>query len=129
MADWILSASTYLFYFYYSYSSSASPGGALAGVASVLLFIGAILTSIAGCCCVGNLPGIGRSGSCCCCVEQLAMRVDDAHAIVAPPPPPVLIVGAGSNDMTLRTMASYPGGPGGAYAQQQRQQPTYYPSM
>ena len=58
---------------------------------------------------MGNLPGIGRSGSCCCCVEQLASRFDDAQSIVAPAPP-VLIVGpSGGSDMTLRSMA--PGDP------------------
>jgi len=46
------------------------PGGNLAAASFVFLLAGACSYSVAGCCRLGPLPGVGTSRSSCCCIER-----------------------------------------------------------
>jgi hypothetical protein len=58
-------------------------GGALLAFSLFCLFVSCILVSVAGCCTVGNLPGVGVRRGCCCCVENNADQLEDPAAAAA----------------------------------------------
>jgi len=58
-------------------------GGALLAFSLFCLFVSCILTGVAGCCTVGNLPGVGVRRGCCCCVENNADLFEDPKAAAA----------------------------------------------
>ena len=55
-------------------------GGALLAFSLFCLFISSILASVAGCCTLGNLPGVGVRRGCCCCVESDAQIFESPAA-------------------------------------------------
>jgi hypothetical protein len=63
------------------FKAEAGSGFTVAGI--IALFIANILFSIAGCCSISNLPGIGRSRTCCCCVEKDSNAVSYSSTAVA----------------------------------------------
>ncbi len=66
-----------------SESPIGNPGAAYLGFALACAATAATLFSVAGCCCIGHLPGLGRSATCCCCVETEAARANGQAAAPA----------------------------------------------
>jgi hypothetical protein len=60
-------------------------GTGLLGAAMCASFVGNILYSVAGCCGIGNIPGVGMSRRSCCCTE-LDIHATASGAVAAPPP-------------------------------------------
>ena len=61
------------------------PGGNVMAAALACLLASCICFSVAGCCRVGHLPGVGRSASNCCCVEKNADMQPEGKARIATP--------------------------------------------
>ncbi len=80
---------------YYATSESliGSPGAAYLGFALLCAIAAATLFSVAGCCCIGHLPGLGRSATCCCCVETEDTRANGLAAAPAALAPAALAQG------------------------------------
>ena len=64
-----------------------SSGSGLLAASIVAHFVANVLLSSAGCCCVGNLPGIGRARRNCCCAEADANAVPIEAAVHSLPAP------------------------------------------
>jgi len=61
------------------FKPEAGSGFTVSGL--IALFLANVLFSIAGCCSLRNLPGIGRSRTCCCCVERDSNAASDPSAV------------------------------------------------
>ena len=64
-------------------TSAFGAGTTLLGAAMVASFLSCILYSVAGCCGVGNMPGVGMSRRNCCCTE---LDSSSSGSVVVPPP-------------------------------------------
>ena len=99
--NWILWGSWRFDTFSSTFTTSA--GAALMGASIASLFLGTILVSIAGCCCIGHLPGIGTSATNCCGVELNAGFVDASGAAA-----PYSAAAPAERDLTLRAHQAGP---------------------
>jgi hypothetical protein len=86
------------------FKAEAGSGFTVAGL--IALFIANILFSVAGCCSISHLPGIGRSRTCCCCVEKDANAVSDSSTAVAYAQPVTAGVDKPSSSMMVVRVAA-----------------------
>jgi hypothetical protein len=83
---------------------STSPGAALLALSVACLFLSAVLYSVAGCCALGPLPGVGIAAHphCCCVERNRSRRPPDTGCCclpeVAGPQQPVLQPAAPDSD-------------------------------